>query len=75
MKNEEAINILKEFIDTYITCHGEEDVIAVSLDNVDVEAFHVAIEALKQEPCEDYVDRKGHWIEHPHEWGDNWQYS
>lgn len=18
---------------------------------------------------------KGHWIEHPHEWGDNWQYS
>lgn len=19
--------------------------------------------------------RAGHWIEHPHEWGDNWQYS
>lgn len=18
---------------------------------------------------------KGHWTEHPHEWGDNWQYS
>jgi hypothetical protein len=32
----------------------------------------------------DYIDNlpsvtpirpKGHWIEHPHEWGDNWQYS
>ena len=27
------------------------------------------IKALEQGP------KKGHWIEHPHEWGDNWQYS
>jgi Zn finger protein HypA/HybF involved in hydrogenase expression len=56
MTREEAINDLKDFIDTYITCHGEEDTIAVSLDNVDVEAFSMAIKALEQEP------RKGHWI-------------
>ena len=29
----------------------------------------IAIKALQQEP------RKGHWIEHPHEWGTNWEYS
>ena len=49
MTREETINILKDFIDTYITVHGEEDTIAVSLDNVDVEAFYMAIKALEQE--------------------------
>ena len=53
MTREEAINDLKDFIDTYITVHGEEDTIAVSLENVDVEAFHVAIKVLEQEHCED----------------------
>lgn len=56
MTREEAINDLKDFIDTYLTVHGEEDTIAVSLDNVDVEAFDIAIKALEKEP------RKGHWI-------------
>ena len=56
MSRKEAIENLKEFIDTYITCHGEEDTIAVSLDNVDVEAFDMAIKAL--EPCEDAISRK-----------------
>lgn len=55
MTREEAINDLKDFIDTYITIHGEEDTIAVSLDNVDVEAFHVAIKALAQEPILDKI--------------------
>lgn len=49
MAIEEAINIIKELIDTYITCHGEEDTIAVSLDNIDIAALHMAIEALEQE--------------------------
>lgn len=48
MTREEAINDLKDFIDTYLTCHGEEDTIAVSLDNVDVEALDMAIKALEQ---------------------------
>ena len=50
MTKEEAINDLKDFIDTYLTVHGEEDTIAVLLDNVDVGAFHMAIKALEQEP-------------------------
>ena len=50
MTKEEAIENLKELIDTYITCHGEEDTVAVSLDNVDVEALDMAIKALEQEP-------------------------
>ena len=54
MTREEAINDLKDFIDTYLTCHGEEDTIAVSLDNVDVEAFDMAIKAL-QEPRKGYL--------------------
>lgn len=58
MTREEAIKDLKDFIDTYITCHGEEDTIAVSLDNVDVEAFSMAIKALEQESYEDIVNRK-----------------
>ena len=49
MTREEAINDLKDFIDTYITVHGEEDIIEVSLDNVDVEAFHMAIKALERD--------------------------
>ena len=50
MNRKEAIENLKEFIDTYITCRGEEDTVAVSLDNVDVEALDMAIKALEQEP-------------------------
>jgi len=57
MTRDEAANILKEFIDTYITCHGEEDTVAVSLDNVDVEALEMAIKALEQEPCSNAIDR------------------
>lgn len=38
-------------------------------DYLYLDALNMAIKALEQEP------RKGHWIEHPHEWGDNWQYS
>lgn len=49
MTREEAINDLKDFIDTYITAHGEEDIIAVSLDNVDVEALDMAIKVLEQD--------------------------
>ena len=45
----EVTNILKEFIDTYIKSHGEEDVITVQLDNVDVEAFSTIVKELKKE--------------------------
>lgn len=38
-------------------------------DDAYEEAFNMAINALKKE------QRKGHWTEHPHEWGDDWQYS
>ena len=58
MTREEAINNLKYFIDTYIAVRGEEDTIAVSLDNVDVEALDMAIKALEQEPCKDAISRK-----------------
>ena len=50
MTREEAINMIKALIGTYITCHGEEDTIAVPLDNIDIEAFDMAIKALEQEP-------------------------
>ena len=46
MTIEDAIKNIKEPIDTYIVCHGEEDTIAVSIDNVDVEAFDVAIDTM-----------------------------
>lgn len=45
----EATNVLKEFIETYIKSHGEEDVITVQLDNVDVEAFSTIVKELEQE--------------------------
>lgn len=45
----EATNILKEFIETYIKSHGEEDVITVQLDNVDVEAFSTIVKELEKE--------------------------
>jgi hypothetical protein len=38
-------------------------------DTKEVEALDMAIKALEQEP------KTGHWIEHSHEWGDNWEYS
>lgn len=56
MTREEAIRLIKDHIDTYVVCHGEEDTVAVSIDNVDVEAFDMAIKALEQEP------QTGHWI-------------
>ena len=58
MTKEEAISILKERIDTYIVCHGEEDTVAISIDNVDVEAFDMAIKALELESCGDCVSRE-----------------
>ena len=61
MTNEEAISVLKDNIDTYVVCHGEEDTVAVSIDNVDVEAFDMAIKALEQEPILDKI--KG-YIDH-----------
>lgn len=33
------------------------------------EALNMAIKALKQK------SEIGHWTEHPHEWGENWEYS
>lgn len=45
----ESTNILKEFIETYIKSHGEEDVITVQLDNVDIEAFSTIIKELEKE--------------------------
>ncbi len=62
MTREEAIENIKEFIDTYITCHGEEDTVAVSIDNVDVEALDMAIKAL-QEPILDKVKQAREDIE------------
>ena len=58
MTKEEAIRLIKDHIDTYVVCHGEEDTVAVSIDNVDVEAFDMAIKALEQQPCEDAVSRQ-----------------
>lgn len=49
MTREEAIRLIKDHIDVYVVCHGEEDRVAVSIDNVDVEAFDMAIKALEQE--------------------------
>ena len=55
MTREEAIRLIKDHVDTYIVCHGEEDTVAVSIDNVDVEAFDMAIKALEQEPILDKI--------------------
>lgn len=49
MTNEEATNVLKEFIETYIKSHGEEDTITVELDNVDIEAFSTIVKELEKE--------------------------
>lgn len=49
MNKIEATNILKEFIETYIKSHGEEDVITVQLDNVNVEAFSTIVKELEKE--------------------------
>lgn len=45
----EATNVLKEFIETYIKTHGEEDTITVQLDNVDIEAFSTIAKELEKE--------------------------
>lgn len=45
----EATNVLKEFIETYIKSHGEEDIITVQLDNVDIEAFSTIVKELEKE--------------------------
>lgn len=45
----ESTNVLKEFIETYIKSHGEEDVITVQLDNVDIEAFSTIVKELEKE--------------------------
>lgn len=49
MNKIEATNVLKEFIETYIKSHGEEDVITVQLDNVDIEAFSTIVKELEKE--------------------------
>lgn len=49
MNKIEATNVLKEFIETYIKTHGEEDVIIVQLDNIDIEAFSTIVEELEKE--------------------------
>lgn len=56
MNKIEATNVLKEFIETYIKSHGEEDVITVQLDNIDIEAFSTIIKELEKETVskEDY---------------------
>lgn len=58
MTREEAIGLIKDHIDTYVVCHGEEDTVAVSIDNVDVEALTMAIKALEQEPSGDLISKK-----------------
>lgn len=49
MNKIEATNVLKDFINTYIKSHGEEDVITVQLDNVDIEAFDTIVKELEKE--------------------------
>ena len=49
MTKTEVTNVLKQFIKTYIKSHGEEDTITVYLDNVDVEAFSIAVKELEKE--------------------------
>ena len=49
MTKVEATNVLKQFIETYINSHGEEDVVEVQLDNVDIEAFSTIVEELEKE--------------------------
>lgn len=49
MNKVEATNVLKEFIETYIKSHGEEDIITVQLDNVDIEAFSTIAKELEKE--------------------------
>lgn len=49
MTKVEATNVLKEFIETYVKTHGEEDAITVELDNVDIEAFSTIAKELEKE--------------------------
>ena len=61
MTIDDAIKVIKEPIDTYIVCHGEEDTVAVSIDNVDVEALDLAIETMRkyqkiEQIYSDYLD-------------------
>ena len=66
MTREEAIKILNELQDKYIKCRGEEDIIEVSIDSVDIEALDMATKALEQQPqsfkwctdCKEYDQEK-----------------
>lgn len=43
--------------------------------NIDFAKLLLMQRAIKALPSATPIRPKGHWIEHPHEWGDNWQYS
>jgi len=58
MTREEAIGSLESIRNTFLICHGEENVIDVPIDGDDVCAIDRAIETLKAEPCEDAVKRE-----------------
>ena len=55
MTKKQAINVLKEDINLYISLRGEEDMVAVDLDSVDIEALNMAIKALEQESVLDKI--------------------
>ena len=55
-EREEAIDSLEIIRETFLKCYGEETVIDVPIDGDDMRAFDMAIEALKAEPCGDYIN-------------------
>lgn len=66
MTKEEAIERLKLILET--------DIMALNGFNTPHEPLKKEIEALKM-AIKALEPRKGHWIEHPHEAGPNWEYS
>lgn len=57
MTNEEAKGRLESFIDTFNICKEHDNaLVAVSISKEDIQAFTQAIEALEQQPCEDWYD-------------------
>ncbi len=51
---------------------SREAVLDLINSNWEYEGLEVPVDCL---PSVTPTHKKGHWIEYPHEWGDNWQYS
>lgn len=58
MTREEAKGSLIAIKNKYLANYGEDSIINILIDEYDIQAIDMAIQALEQEPCEDAISRQ-----------------